>query len=517
VTPRDRQNYHQPLTESDTRQVETTVTADEGFVYVTNRNFSRKHDERVFFGPPVRKKVDAEILRAWSVLVADYRNAHREADIHGRTRNGQPVPPWEWIDRDPGKTAWGPHFYNPTWTSLHPGDLCYAELNERTQEVVGLYPVLVSRKLFQVAPKDLLDRSLWPAEERTKLSPADRVFGWVNGSGDGAYRGQLRVGPVDTSAARVETFTDRDEYGVPLAILGQPKPQQGRFYAAAGPPDRPQPFDQGTAKDKLYVRSSTLRGRKVYPHHAELPAGYWDDPTTDRTQENRDGRFQEYRRPHKEAGDGALVDGTRFATYPTEEQRDNQNRSVTGWVAPGSAFRFALDVRNLSTIELGALLWVLTLPPKHFHRLGLGKPLGFGSVRVELDEAQTALRTGEHWRAYYAGFADALPGDGPETSNLIAAFKEASENTWRGRPHLAAFLAAARGDEHVPVHYPRIRPAGMDRAVPVPPDPRGQAYAWFVENEREQNRTLVHGESLPAAGGDPLTVYPARDKPRDGR
>ena len=50
-------------------------------------------------------------------------------------------------------------------------------------------------------------------------------------------------------------------------------------------------------------------------------------------------------------------------------------------------FGFDLHVTNLSRVELGALLWLLALPSDHFHRLGGGKPLGFGSVRLEMTEA----------------------------------------------------------------------------------------------------------------------------------
>ncbi|GIW92469.1 MAG: hypothetical protein KatS3mg110_0510 [Pirellulaceae bacterium] len=63
--------------------------------------------------------------------------------------------------------------------------------------MVGLYPVNISRKLFDVAPLDLLPESLRPADAISKLSPADRVFGWVNQEGKGAYRGQIRIGPVE--------------------------------------------------------------------------------------------------------------------------------------------------------------------------------------------------------------------------------------------------------------------------------------------------------------------------------
>lgn len=52
---------------------------------------------------------------------------------------------------------------------------------------------------------------------------------------------------------------------------------------------------------------------------------------------------------------------------------------------------------NLSAVELGALAWLLSLPKEHFFRFGGGKPLGFGSVRLDLESHEIfgpeALRT----------------------------------------------------------------------------------------------------------------------------
>jgi hypothetical protein len=76
-------------------------------------------------------------------------------------------------------------------------------------------------------------------------------------------------------------------------------------------------------------------------------------------------------------------------------------------------------------------------------------------------------------------------------------------------PYIRAFLAAAKGDPEVPVHYPRVRPPGMDDpSVPVPADPRGQAYEWFVQNDRLQRDG--DAVSLPPADGAALPVHSAR-------
>jgi hypothetical protein len=78
-------------------------------------------------------------------------------------------------------------------------------------------------------------------------------------------------------------------------------------------------------------------------------------------------------------------------------------------------------------------------------------------------------------------------------------------------PEIAAFLTVAAGDPVVPVHYPRVRPLDMDPTVRVPPDPRGNAYAWFAQNDQQRAGGVLPGRglSLPVPGV-PLRVHPGR-------
>jgi len=51
---------------------------------------------------------------------------------------------------------------------------------------------------------------------------------------------------------------------------------------------------------------------------------------------------------------------------------------------PGTKFISRIYFENLSEVELGALLTVLDLPQKCCHKIGMGKPLGLGSIRIEI-------------------------------------------------------------------------------------------------------------------------------------
>ena len=505
-TPRDQTGNprHVPLGEELLQVV--------GLVVVSNRNIGNKHDERIFFNKPPdnRQPPDLPISQAhrdaWRTLIADYQAANQRALDK---RRKQRVPFEQYLGKEPGKTAWSPHVYQPQALDLTPKTLCYAQLKRdhrtRAWVVDRLIPVMISRELYPVSPAELLDTSLRPAVDVMRLSPAERVFGWVRQARPGepsawpsAYRGNLRIGPVTCRTDDAVEWFGND--GVPLAILGEPKPQQARFYL--GERDGHAQPKRRSKAEAGYTAGKHLRGRKVYPHHQGLPEGYWDDPVEDRTQ--RGPFYQAYRRPRK-------PDGT---------ERDDQNRSVTGWVKPGTRFSFDCWVTNLSLVELGALLWLLRLPEHHYHRLGGGKPLGFGSVRLELSALN--VRDGEKWRERYRhlGDAGADPADASKLAEeAVQAFKKAVAAQYAGAvfdavfervPFIAAFLRAARGfDDRKPIHYPRTKPQ---------PHPEGRGFEWFVENERLKEGKVVHGLSLPDLEHDRgLPYFYARDDPGAAR
>ncbi|MFF4020646.1 TIGR03986 family CRISPR-associated RAMP protein [Streptomyces sp. NPDC001843] len=473
-----------------------------GWVCVTNQNINNKHDERVFFTDreaPRPHPLKPELADQWRQVVADYRAAHRHADINERrNKRGDKAEPYEYLGPKIGETAWSPHQYDDAYLGLGPKALCYAWVENGTR-IKGLYPVQIARDLFAADPEQLLHPTLRPAPARDALSPADRVFGWVAPAGPGAHRGQLRIGPVTPEGG--VTPEDFGDPGLPLPILGQPKPQQGRFYLGTHT-DAPAALQDRLERARWYIPGQTLRGRKAYWHHRGLPDTYWDNPLTDATQTpDPTGRFQEYRRPDKDG----------------KPQRDNQNRSIRGWIPPGSAFTFTIGVTNLTDTELGALLWLLRLPEGHHHRLGYGKPLGFGSVRLELAGPDaTDLRTGGQWSETYRDLdpaADTTPtGQGEALERAFRAFEDAVTQAGTGE-HLTAFRKVAQGNEEVAVHYPRVYDGD---AMGVPPDPEGKSYAWFVSNEQVEDREIKpgRGRSLPLWNAPLLPLHPEKKNNR---
>jgi len=463
-----------------------------GWVCITNANINRKHDERVFFvdpraNPPGPFDVTDEHRKKWKELIGNYLEIHKD-DIKKREEEGRKCN--EYLGPKPGRTAWSRHICEKD-LELKDGTLCYIRLKQDCSEVDALFPVMIARELYEASPWDLLHESLRPAAGISQLSPADRVFGWVSMDNDGsrneptAVRGLLRVGLVTCLTRREDAIEEFGGDGLPLAILAQPKPQQGRFYVARNV----QGEAQGNGLNKRqagYAAGKGLRGRKVYPHHAGLPQGHWDNPMEDRTQHGN-GPWQEYRRPQNDG-----------------RERDNQNRSIRGWIRPGTEFSFDIHVLNLSKVELGALLWLLALPDNYFHRFGGGKPLGFGSVRLSVEKIDVG---NDVWiKQRYDSWKPAKNEDDHLTlqKEAIAAFKVALVDAYPERrnfkdiPFINAFLRACQGfEDQRPIHYPRATANGQ----PGPPHPDGESFRWFVANEKSKNRyalrNLWEDDGLP--------------------
>ncbi len=381
-------------------------------------------------------------------------------------------------------------------------------------------PYRVRRKKItpKSSPHDLLPPRLRPATALDELSPADRVFGWVKQQGHGAWRGSLRIGAVrcetDNAIEALGDEVNGRRRGLPLAILSTPKPQQAHFYVARDACGGAQ--DDGLPKDKAtYAPGKGLRGRKVYPHHAQVSddTDYWD------AKEAYADARQHQARALKVNGKQVYREYVRHPKKPEDpsSNRDEQNRSMTEWVRPGVVFSARLEVENLNKAELGALLWLLDLPDGHCLRLGYGKPLGFGSVQVRLRAVD--LVSGAGRKEQLSSLLPVQLAEGQRIADIdkarerfVKAFQAAIEKaygTGQGSfaqvPFITAFLKAAKGIEDMPVHYPRTQPQ---------PDPKGENFRWFGDNEREMRLALP---DLVASASVGLPYMERSDDDRGGR
>jgi CRISPR-associated protein (TIGR03986 family) len=464
----------------------TTGSWKKGWIYISGSNMKDKRYERVFLDYASGKTFPlGNLEKDWKDLIANYQKIH-EKEIEKR----KPSEPQDYLGDDPGETAWSRQIYDKDYLKLEDGTLCYAFYNGK--EIEALLPVMISRRMFPKTPNSLLPEELQPAKSIEEFSSADRVFGYViqepkNKKKTNAYRGQLRIGsvvlseeyvnkPINDIIQKFGQETNPDSW-LPLNILGQPKPQQGRFYVAKDKEGKAQVdgLNNENAGYNLPLVKG-LRGRKVYPHHASLSTDYW-------TIQNN---LREYNEPNKE-----------YVRPFGEKQRDSQNRSIEGWIKPQTKFEFDIHFTNLSEVELGALVWLLDLPEKHFHRFGGGKPYGFGSVKLEITDSD--VRDGKDLEKIYMSLDDEKIGkfDKNAIKTLGDDFKKLADSMFP--KIIKSFLCASEGfSDNKPIHYPRKDPK-------LTADTK--SFEWFVANNKIEKGTVKHGYVLQDLADDEGLPY----------
>ena len=63
--------------------------------------------------------------------------------------------------------------------------------------------------------------------------------------------------------------------------------------------------------------------------------------------------------------------------------KNEYNKTIEA-VKPNAVFEFEVDYTNLTEAELALLIFALTLEPGMAYKVGMGKPLGLGSARIEI-------------------------------------------------------------------------------------------------------------------------------------
>ena len=419
-----------------------------GYLCLNNQNIERKHSERFFFraddnktGPqtiPLRD--DDGVIQQYKDLIVDYQERHAD-EVKGRRQKGKPLGK-AYKEKGKDKLALSRFIYQDEAKRLQPGDLVYVFLGgDNAQPTVEfMVPVTVPRAAYERRIGELLS-GLAPCQELEMLCPACRTFGWVwrtaNWKSDDpevekpddtttaiAYAGRVSIG-------HAQLTQDAGTVDETLAILSSPKPTTVRFYLM----DKNGRNQDGWETEQVdyNAESQILRGRKFYYHHGD--------------QLNQ----QEYHR----AGD----------------VKDDQNRTVKGIQKPGSKFQFEVRFENLATLELGSLLWSLELEGWH-HRIGMAKPLGFGSTVIKVSDLKTL-----DVRARYVNGETGWQTSKKEV--FVQQFKQAME-THYGVPfdeldNISDLRALVGESPDLPVHYPRISQQ---------PLLDGKNFEWFMGNSR---------------------------------
>jgi len=106
--------------------------------------------------------------------------------------------------------------------------------------------------------------------------------------------------------------------------------------------------------------------------------------------------------------------------YRCKPDEPKQLRSRVKPVLKDNTFRFQVHFRNLSAFELGMLLYCLELEGNLRHKLGMAKPIGFGTVKITVG----SLKLKKNPKAHYSAFANpTLQEAKDEIPDYVAEFK----------------------------------------------------------------------------------------------
>lgn len=429
-----------------------TQRIEHGWLCITNQNIEAKHSERFFFRShdnhtgPQRIKLPKAVRDAYEALIIDYQRRH--ADEVRKQRKGK---------KEKEVPDFSRFVLNESECKLRGKELVYVMLTGSVSDpkVEFMAPVSVPRVSYEYDLVDVLKRAahLHICQEYESLCPACRLFGWVYGAYEEkesagksqaleqdkrvAYAGRVRLSHGTLNLTEGQTAEDwQVEQDITLAILGSPKPTTTQFYLLKDKyPDGKVDYNDAEAR---------LRGRKIYRHHKQV------------------------------------VD-TEYSRAPKDNPiKDDQNRTVHGVLKPGASFTFTIDFESLAPVELGALLWSLELEKGMHHRLGFAKPLGFGSIRVQVQKLALL-----HPEARYTDLTTQggwLDNGLEHKVNLVNAFKDAMKAAYNVNfdvlDNIKDLRVLLTTPPDKPIHYPR--PESV-------PDPEGKNFEWFVGNKRRSS------------------------------
>ncbi len=435
-------NVRQISHERPEGELAVSGTWAEGYLHINNQNIENKHDERFFFHKdgvdnapiiPLASGEHRRIPEGYSALITDYQERHAKA-VEKRKRPHEPN------NDEPAYSR----FILQKDAELRNGELVYAMVSGTPARPVAEYlvPVAMPRVFYNRSVADLLPAGAPRAcTNPDKLCLACRLFGWVHGEPPkdlerSAYAGRVNFshGTLQHDAGRLPPTS--------LAILSSPKPTTTRFYLKPENGAVPQQWSLPEGYDGRAV----LRGRKLYRNHGKAVE-------------------EEYSRA------GGVC--------------NDQNRTVRDAMKPGARFEFDIRFVNLAPVELGALLWTLQMDGKSCHRLGFGKPLGFGSVSLSVSAVELLDPTVRYhslsdpgWRAcedWHSKFVERFK------NSLARRYGAAGFDQLPNIQDIRSLLSEP--PEGLPIHYPRTGPK---------PDPKGRNFEWFLGNNRKRQYALPH-------------------------
>ncbi len=252
-----------------------------------------------------------------------------------------------------------------------------------------LSPAAIGREVFQNRLKDLLDKypqgGYSPCSKKDQLCPACALFGFV--SKDEQLASRIRF-----SDAKPQNFNFLPAVIIPE--LSGPKVSATEMY-----------FEK-LGRSQLWNADYTIPSNPKYTAKIMGRKFYWhSDPTS----------------------------------ILKEDVKDFSNRnSKIRPLDKESKFTFKIHYNNITKLELKQILWTLTLGdnPNLAHKIGMGKPLGLGSVKFNIDKLvkrELSLDNNDfyrliEWDEEYRDYKNSINKKTLEAMEILFNFKNKQTN-----------------------------------------------------------------------------------------
>ncbi|HET8547015.1 MAG TPA: RAMP superfamily CRISPR-associated protein, partial [Bryobacteraceae bacterium] len=233
----------------------------------------------------------------------------------------------------------------------------------------------ISPDLLPMSPERISKRDA----KDVPITLAEKLFGFVEDRAKGQEKGgRSLAGRLRFTDATYRGGAGDDPYmsEYTLKILSSPKPPSPALYFT-----RPNDH-RGEYIEKLRLgrdNNHVPRGRKFYVHHRDAGQG---QPGRTQTPDNPDQKMTV--RP----------------------------------LTPGAQFRFRIWFENLMDEELRQLIRALRPSPATRYKLGLGKPLGLGTVRLDPSECMAVIEPSCRYSQDLIGAALELHFDAPKIPQI---------------------------------------------------------------------------------------------------
>lgn len=328
--------------------------------------------------------------------------------------------------------------------------------------------------------------------DRESITIAEQLFGFV----EARHRDEPHPAPAAPSlalAGRVRFST---------ASLVQKAPQPGTQNA-------PPSFYDDESPEKPGVTLKILSSPKtpcpsLYFTHADGTEDYIAKIDLDGNQHRPQGRKMYLHRDPR----GRAAKSRPWKTGFPEKHQDQKNRVRP--IKAGSKFYFHIDFDNLSRRELALLCYSLAPTDTFHHKLGMGKSLGLGTVKIEpvglffIDRSRRYRPDQLFEPRYHSARLDDRWCQQPVLGEWIGRYRPEFDAAIRpairalaGFPSFDEARDEFRGamDRRIRTAIERIGSLDVAHEVQYPRrrnqhDPEGELYRWFTANDdrHQQNR-----------------------------